>query len=413
MMLSDKNVKRRITAVGLLFIGLLLATEVMAAFLIRDYKKELIGHDYETAGYLVRNGVDTGLVTSAFTADKKEADREGGAAILSASGYDGLTGIRLLPGAWHLYEKYALAGLSIALSFSVILFAGLYLTELHRNRELWLASDQLRKFMDGDTAVRLADCKEDSLSVLFKEINTMATSLTAYVAKEKQNKEFLKDTISDISHQLKTPLAALLMYNEIIRGEQEGSGVVELFAEKSSRELNRMESLIQSLLKLARLDAKAVELKKKPWFLDAFLKECIAFFAVRATEEKKTMNLDCEPAAQMLLDEIWMREAVGNIIKNALDHTEAGGQINISCEETAVAIEITIKDNGSGIYPDDIHHIFKRFYRSRYLKDRQGVGIGLPLSRMIVERHGGTVTVDSEPGCGAQFHLIFPKLTNL
>ncbi|MPN60207.1 Sensor protein SrrB [bioreactor metagenome] len=104
---------------------------------------------------------------------------------------------------------------------------------------------------------------------------------------------------------------------------------------------------------------------------------------------------------------------MGNIIKNALDHTEAKGRIEISCEDTAVLTEIVIRDNGAGIHPEDIHHVFKRFYRSRFSKDKTGVGIGLSLSKAIVELHGGTVAVSSKLGEGAEFHLIFPKLTNL
>jgi signal transduction histidine kinase len=115
----------------------------------------------------------------------------------------------------------------------------------------------------------------------------------------------------------------------------------------------------------------------------------------------------------LCFDETWLIEAVGNIIKNALDHTDSGDSIEISCEDALVATEIIIRDNGAGIHPEDIHHIFKRFYRSRFSKDKQGVGIGLALSKTIVEKHGGTITVRSELGQGAEFHLIFPRLTNL
>jgi signal transduction histidine kinase len=106
-------------------------------------------------------------------------------------------------------------------------------------------------------------------------------------------------------------------------------------------------------------------------------------------------------------------EAIGNIIKNALDHTNSQNKIEVCCSETPLSIQITIKDNGAGIHPEDLHHIFKRFYRSRFSKEKQGIGIGLALSKSIIEKHGGTITVQSELGKGAAFNLFFPKLSKL
>jgi signal transduction histidine kinase len=223
----------------------------------------------------------------------------------------------------------------------------------------------------------------------------------------------LKETISDISHQLKTPLAALQMYNEIIREEISGNEVVESFTLKSQRELERMETLIQNLLKLAKLDAGTIEIEKSTHNLNNFLEKCVELFRTRAHLEGKELNLRCSDSVELSFDETWLTEAVGNIIRNALDHTRAGDLIEISCHQNPMATQIIIKDSGSGIHPEDIHHIFKRFYRSRFSKDKQGVGIGLALSKAIVDKHGGTITVESEPQKGAAFHLIFPKLSNL
>jgi signal transduction histidine kinase len=174
-----------------------------------------------------------------------------------------------------------------------------------------------------------------------------------------------------------------------------------------------MEVLIQNLLRLARLDAGTVELERSACNLRDFLESCISSFTTRAEQEGKGISLVCDDSATLCLDETWFGEAVGNIIKNALDHTKSGDNIEVSCEKTAVATEIVIRDNGSGIHPEDLHHIFKRFYRSRYSKDKQGVGIGLSLAKVIVEGHGGVVTVESELGRGTEFRLIFPKLTEL
>ncbi len=100
-------------------------------------------------------------------------------------------------------------------------------------------------------------------------------------------------------------------------------------------------------------------------------------------------------------------EAVGNIVKNALDHTEQGDSVWIEWGKSASIIQITIKDNGKGIHPEDLHYIFKRFYRSRYSKDTQGIGLGLPLAKSVVEAHGGTINVDSRLDVGTTFVISF------
>ncbi|TEB13804.1 Sensor protein SrrB [Pelotomaculum sp. FP] len=410
---SDKSVRRQVTVTVIILLAFILLGQFIVAGMAEDYKKAMIEHDYAVAGYLSRCGVDNSRIVTAFTRDKTGADAEIGSSLLSSSGYMESMQNSLLPVVESFHQKFALTVLSFSVLFSLVLLAVLYLGEQYRDKQLETAAGQLRRFMDGDTAVRLSDCGEGSLSRLFTAINTMATSLTAHIDKEKQNRQFLKDTISDISHQLKTPLAALQMYNEIIRDEKTGNEVVESFTDKSRRELERMESLIQNLLKLARLDAGTIELEKAVFSLHGFLEKCIGSFATRAEQEGKSISLRCNDSVMLCFDETWLIEAVGNIIKNALDHTDSGDSIEISCEEAMAATEIIIRDNGAGIHPEDIYHIFKRFYRSRFSKDKQGVGIGLALSKAIVEKHGGAVTVRSELGQGAEFHLIFPKLTNL
>lgn len=410
---NDKSVRRQAAVTVIILLAFVLLGQLMVARMAEEYKKDMIEHDYAVAGYLSGSGVDHRQIVTAFTSDKTSADTEAGAALLSSSGYTESTQNSLLPVVESFHQKFALTVLLITVLFSLAILAVLYLGEQHRGKQLETAAGQLRRFMDGDTAVRLLDCGEGSLSRLFAAVNAMATSLTAHIDKEKQNRQFLKDTVSDISHQLKTPLAALQMYNEIICDEKIGNEVVESFTDKSRRELERMGNLVQNLLKLARLDAGTIELEKDVFSLQSFLEKCIGSFATRAAQEGKSITLRCGDGPMLCLDETWLGEAVSNIIKNALDHTGSGDAIEISCQEAAAATEIIIRDNGAGIHPEDIHHIFKRFYRSRFSKDKQGVGIGLALSKAIVEKHGGAVTVRSELGRGAEFHLIFPRLTNL
>ncbi len=411
--LANRNIKKLLftfTIILMLFIG-------FGLFLVQNipdyYKQIMIEHDYSIAGYFVENGSAPSQIAMAFTAGKTSSEIQAGQELLQAAGYTANTQTHLLPEVQAIHQKYTVIFLVLSVLLSLTLLIVLLLFLLRQDRTIEKANDDIRSFMDGDIHIRLDDHEEGSLSQLFTSVNGMATSLTTHIGNEKHGREFLKDTIFDIFHQLKTPLAALKMYNEIIQDEQSGNKVMDEFVSKSERELNRMEVLIQNLLKLARLDTGSIVLEKGNHNVKNFLEDAIKGFRTRAELEEKTIRLDCEETAIMKFDEEWLLEAVSNIIKNALDHTDTGSEIMIGCDETPVLTEIKIQDNGTGIHPEDIHSVFKRFYRSRFSKDKQGIGIGLTLSKVIVERHGGSITVESEIGKGTTFRLTFPKLSKL
>lgn len=271
----------------------------------------------------------------------------------------------------------------------------------------------VQSFMDGDTSVRIGSEEEGNLSKLFASVNMMATSLNTHIEVEKRTKLFLKDTISDISHQLKTPLAALKMYNEIMIEESANEDTIKKFSAKTANALERMENLIKSLLKITKLDSGTVILNKKKENVESIMQKIAYSFETRAEKEQKTITLSGPHDAILYCDANWMTEAVSNLAKNALDHTESHGKINVSWEETQAAVKIIVKDNGKGIHPEDVHHIFKRFYRSRFSQDTEGIGLGLPLAKSITEAHNGTISVESELGKGSTFTMNFLKIAEL
>ena len=215
------------------------------------------------------------------------------------------------------------------------------------------------------------------------------------------------------SHQLKTPLAALNIYNGLLQdGDMELSAVKE-FADLSEQELDRIEILVQNLLKITKLDAGAIVLEKATENVADMMRDIELHFAYRARQEKKKIILSGSDHLSLFCDRDWLSEAIDNIVKNAFDHTENGAVIGITWRALPSGIQIVVKDNGCGIHPEDIHHIFKRFYRSRFSKDKQGIGLGLPLAKAIVEAHNGTIEVDSELGIGTTFTMNFLIPTKL
>lgn len=255
--------------------------------------------------------------------------------------------------------------------------------------------------------------EEGELNKLFHKINSLASTLNAHAENELKSKEFLKNTISDISHQLKTPLTALNIYNGILQDESENLPAIQEFAQLSEQELDRIETLVQNLLKITKLDAGTIVIDKKMENISEIMESVKRHFSFRAEKEGKKITLSGNRNLDLLCDRNWLTEAIDNIVKNALDHTEKGDCISIKWECFASVVQIIIKDNGSGIHPEDLYHIFKRFYRSRYSKDTQGIGLGLPLAKAIIEAHNGTIEVNSELGRGTSFIINFLIPTKL
>lgn len=272
---------------------------------------------------------------------------------------------------------------------------------------------QITEYISGNREARIACDEEGELYRLFHEVNSMAAILNASAENERRSKQFLKNTISDISHQLKTPLAALNIYNGLLQGETEGMPELQEFANLSERELDRIETLVQNLLKITKLDAGSIVLEKTSENVADMMGEVELHFAYRAKQEGKDLVLSGEADVSLLCDHDWMIEAVENIVKNAFDHTERGNFVRIEWNQSASMVQMKITDNGCGIHSEDLHHIFKRFYRSRFSKDKQGIGLGLPLAKMIVEAHSGTIEVDSKLGEGTAFALNFLIPTEL
>ena len=282
-----------------------------------------------------------------------------------------------------------------------------------QNRLLEDAVTQIHLYLDGNVDARIECNEEGELYTLFHSVNSMAAILNAHAANELREKEFLKDTISDISHQLKTPLAALNIYNGLLQDETESLSEVKEFAALSEQELDRIEMLVQSLLKITRLDAGAIVFEKTEENVAEMMKDVELNFAYRAGMEQKQIVLSGADDITMVCDRDWMIEAMDNLVKNALDHTKMGDTVHVEWQTGSSALQIRVRDNGCGIHPEDLYHIFKRFYRSRFSKDQQGIGLGLPLAKAIIEAHSGTIEVDSELNVGTTFTINFLNPTKL
>ena len=314
---------------------------------------------------------------------------------------------------WLRYQQFSLFLLLVSVLAGTSILAVCCSYFRKQNQIMEQAVSQINAYLDGNRNARIECDYEGELYRLFHSVNSLAAVLNAHADNELREKEFLKNTISDISHQLKTPLAALNIYNGLLQDEDIEVSSVKEFADLSEQELDRIETLVQSLLKITRLDAGAIVLEKTAENVADMMRDIELHFAYRARQEKKEIILSGSDHLSLFCDRDWLNEAIDNIVKNAFDHTESGATIRVAWKELPSGVQIVIKDNGCGIHPEDIHHIFKRFYRSRFSKDKQGIGLGLPLAKAIVEAHNGTIEVDSELSIGTTFTMNFLIPTKL
>ncbi len=308
-------------------------------------------------------------------------------------------------GFW--WAKGGILACSVGAGLAVLFFYWRYFTE--QNRMMEDAVTQVREYIAGDRDRRIECDDEGELYRLFHEVNSLAAILNAQAEHAGRTRAFLKQTISDISHQLKTPLAALEIYNGIIQTEakEQDLATIQKFSGLSDQELDRIQTLVQNLLKIAKFDAGTIVMERHPENMAAMMEEVKRQFAFRAGREGKEILLSGSDRAVFSCDRSWIGEAVGNLVKNALDHMKRGDTVRIEWQGSASMVRLVVADNGSGIHPEDLHHIFKRFYRSRYSKDTQGIGLGLPLAKSVIEAHRGTIEVDSRPGQGTRFVMNF------
>lgn len=286
-----------------------------------------------------------------------------------------------------------------------------YFRAEHRTMEQ--AVQQIEDYLAGSRDARIECDDEGELNRLFHEVNSLAAILNAHAENQQRARQFLKDSISDISHQLKTPLAALSIYNGILQQEQKDPEVVRQFTALSEQELDRIETLVQNLLKVTKLDARTILMEKSEQRVAELMQALGQRFSIQAERQGKRLIFSGGEHVVLFCDAHWIGEALSNLIKNALDHTRTGDFIQIEWCTFASVVQIKVRDTGCGIHPEDLPHIFKRFYRSRFSKDTQGAGLGLALTKSIVEAHGGTIEADSQPGHGTVFTMNFLIPTKL
>lgn len=280
---------------------------------------------------------------------------------------------------------------------------------LWRSREIERLADYLRRIADGEYTLDVRDNREGELSILKSEIYKVTAMLSEYNERLQAEKTAQADAMADISHQLRTPLTSMLVMSDLLRDPQLPTDKREEFLGVIRRQLERIQWLTSTLLKMAQLDAGVAVLKSESVELSRLMAEVFAPLLVPAEiKRQQLIAAGCE-GITLACDRRWTTEALVNILKNCVEHTGEDGLIQVQCRDNPIFTELVITDNGEGIDKADLPHIFQRFYRGKQ-PGEDSVGIGLAMAHAVITRQGGTISVASDKGKGTCFTIRFYKM---
>lgn len=294
----------------------------------------------------------------------------------------------------------------LCLALGIILTMIFAVVTKRRYKNLNDLNDYLSLVCKGIYDMNIDDNTEGELSILKNNLYKVITLLQSQNEYLKNDKLYLADSIADISHQLKTPLTSMMVMCELLENEENPDKRQEFIA-VINNQLSKMKWLITNILKISKLDADATEFKREEVSISKVLDDSLKPFVLTA----ELKNIAIQNGANDFVfngDESWTVEAVSNIVKNCLEHTNDGGKIIIASDSTNLYNKLTISDNGCGIAEEDLPHIFERFYHGKN-SSKESVGIGLALAKTVFEKENASVSVESEQGRGSVFEIRFYK----
>lgn len=290
------------------------------------------------------------------------------------------------------------------------LLAGLLLfADRRRKKVIQELCGYMGELSRGNYRLDLRDNREDELSGMKNELYKMTVYLREQAQEARQKKLALADAMTDISHQLKSPLTSVtVLVDNLLENRDMEPEVRNRFLREISRQISGVNWLVASLLKLSRLDAGVVEMERRNLSLRSMAEEVCGRLEVLAELRQVELIVEIDENIQIQGDSLWLTEAFLNLVKNALEHSFAEGCVELSAQENEVYTLVTVRDYGEGIAPEEQRHLFERFYRGKKA-GADSVGIGLALAKEIIERQNGYITVESGSRGGTVFFIKFLK----
>ena len=379
-------------------------------YVVNNINRTLMDQNTSVLSSIIENK-DIPEVIKGFYEIKDGNELVGAKGILKSYGYDDELSIMVNEVTNKFYKEILVIFIPIMILFTIMLYL-IFIKEL---KDIYFQVDNIVKNISDTSNGKFKKIEpkyeEGDVAILTTSLNYMGERVNNSIQKLKEDKENLKDFLSDISHQLKTPLASLVMFIDLMKENEDMPKEDRAkFLEKCDEQEVRMEWLIMNLLKVGRLEAGAINFKRERQPLKETIELAVSSLVGEVERKNQKLIITGDLECEIVHDREWLGEAISNITKNAIEHTQDGGEIEIRVSEGKIIKNIYIKDNGPGIPKDIRKKVFKRFYKGESSTDPKSIGIGLSLSKSIVEELGGEIRLISEEGKGTTFIISFIEM---
>ena len=307
------------------------------------------------------------------------------------------------------FQKFIIIDISTLILFILILSIIFFKYNHSESKKINEITKYIEEINRGNYKLNIEENTEDELSILKNELYKITIMLKEVAENSQKDKTTLKDSLSDISHQIKTPITSILiMLDNILSDENMPEDIKKDFIKDIKREIINIKFLVESILKLSKIDSNSIKFIKKEVFIKDIINEAVKNVSMLSELKNIEIIVSGDDSIKTICDLKWQVEAITNILKNCIEHSYENRKIYINYNQNNMYTELKIEDNGTGIDAKDLPHIFERFYKGKN-SSSDSVGIGLALSKSIIESNNGYIQVDSKLNKGTTFIIKYLK----
>lgn len=307
------------------------------------------------------------------------------------------------------FQKFIIIDVSTLIVFILILSIIVFKYNHSESKKINEITKYIEEINRGNYKLNIEENTEDELSILKNELYKITIMLKEVAENSQKDKTTLKDSLSDISHQIKTPITSILiMLDNILSDENMPEDIKKDFIKDIKREIVNIKFLVESILKLSKIDSNSIKFIKKEVFIKDIINEAVKNVSMLSELKNIKIIVSGDDSIKTICDLKWQVEAITNILKNCIEHSYENKKIYINYNQNNMYTELKIEDNGTGIDAKDLPHIFERFYKGKN-SSSDSVGIGLALSKSIIESNNGYIQVDSKLNKGTTFIIKYLK----
>lgn len=407
-MLKNKEVQRLMFYQIFVLIFALILSFLFSQIISNFYKSELIKNNSYIVGNILTNHpeLESEIIDSIVN---HKGNEKLGFETLKKYGLSDITSLDYIKFNENIKRRIIVFNILFTTLIFIILETIYLIFTKKQYKKIREIDTYMNNILNNNYSLDIREYLEGDISNLKNDIYKMTVRLKEQIESSKKDKIYLEETLSDISHQIKTPLTSMYVINDILMDSGMDENTKKEFLLKNKAQLERIEWLVTSLLKMSRLDSGSVILKKEKVNLKNLIDKSLE--PLRIPIELKNINLEvnCSKEIEVDVDFNWTSEALVNIIKNACEHTKEFGSLSIICDTNPIYTEIQIKDTGEGIEPNDLPHIFERFYKGKH--NKESIGIGLNMAKKIIDMQGNDISVESVLKKGTTFKIkIYKKV---